>query len=281
MKKLIQALPVLLCLSISTQLSAQSDEMKNLQSEKRSQIPDLHSMLYQHFNEKGALTPDGSLSLAAFKDKTRQDRLYQIDRVLALAIDEDYSLGDLEEFGVTRVKEGRYEINLKDNPMWAIPSSFYIDSTQGLSESSAIELKKLGFTSDDISRLDTYLNQHPNNIEILEAQTRFIKQQTQKLSRNYSIVPVSLAESSKMLTQRNQVQYETQRDWLFAIFNLFGKRKQRILLSYLQDQLNIKILMKYPRTEYSLINFANDIITGQALKNIQASLHSQKKGIIK
>ncbi|MFT4925749.1 MAG: hypothetical protein ACI8WB_001844 [Phenylobacterium sp.] len=296
MKKPIRNTILLLCLSCTALFTiltvAQTTPMQTVQHERRSQISKLHSLLDQHFNNKGVITAEAKLTLALLNDKPRQKQFYLTNKVLGLAIDEDHNLKKLDVFGIFHRPDGHYQINLHKHPQWAAPTDLSLALDDKLSRVAIFKLQQGGFNEQDIQRLQSHLTEQPEDVAVIQAQSDFFQHKMQQaqippqqnnqrqltilktLQHNQDLKTLSLSQAMTLLDQRNIIRFSAQHDWLLGVFALFDLAKQQILLDYLQSRLGHKVIAKAPLTQATLTDLGNRFVSGILVDDMQQKIKS-------
>jgi hypothetical protein len=264
---------VLVLLSGST--IAQTTDLYKSQNQNRLQITKLNKMLADHFSQYGQADPDEFLTLESLKNKARQRQMYQLNRILGLAIDEDRPLQDLEFLGVSLTEKGNYQVNLNQNPRWATLPDLAIPLSGKLHPIVATDLKTRGFREKDLDRLRRHLDDNPQDVAALQAQSNFISKKSKPFFAKLKLKTQGLGDSVGLLKQYNKVRVEAERQWLLAVFDLYDVQRQRILLAYLQERLGIKIIAKAPLTEQGVTDFASRFVSGKQMEQVQFMLNSR------
>lgn len=262
----MKALLVGIYLIAATLLSGQAyaSDLEKLYPQQLKEAKNLYQLAYRYFRGPGSLPEGETLTPEMVKNPLRQAMFYKLWDLVGLAVDADYDLSSLEEFGLLKEHSG-YSIDYKKHPQWAdIDSLFLTLKNPEDLYAHARELRQKGFSQFDMDILDNYLKANNPEKQLLLAERNLVE-------------PYSLKHDVKQLSPEQMLLFHESIQKLRAnILNNWGNelleklslQKQRILISHLQQYLGSVSLGKLPISIESLQVYANELVSGRQLAAI-------------
>jgi hypothetical protein len=255
-----------------------ASDLEKLYPQKLTEAKNLYPLAKQYFTGPGSLAPGETLTPEMVKSRIRLNQFYKLRRLLGLAIDAGYDLSYMAEFGLIKQEQG-YFIDFSTHPQWASMSSLFFEIREPSDLISAeYYLAKKGLTEIDLMILREYLaKNNPKVSEAIAAQD--------SLSSSSNLIKDSYIAGNNSLSSRHNTKavlrvhehlkmskFESWNKWGISLLNQFSNQKQRILLDYLQNQLGSMAIGSAPIDEEYLLRFGDEIVSGEALKELDKSL---------
>lgn len=102
-----------------------ASDLAKLYPEKIVEAKNLYPLAKSFFTGPGSLPPGETLTPEMLKSPERQAAYYKFRRLLGLAIDAEYDISYLEEFGLKKAKRGYY-VDFSQYPQWATVESLFL-----------------------------------------------------------------------------------------------------------------------------------------------------------
>lgn len=252
---------------------AHSSDLEKLYPEQLKQAKNLYNLAYRYFKGPGSLEPGETLTPEMVKSPLRQEMLYKIRRLVGLAVDAGYDLSALEEFGLIK-EQNVYAIYYQNTPQWARISGLFtsLQTPEDL-QYAANPLMRRGFSQFDIDIVKKYLSENNPQKQMLAAERAVIAQYTPKSSME-NTVPLGAALKAHESIRKARV--DSWNQWGVNLLNKLGLHKQRILLSYLQQNLGVSELRKYPISIEYLNFFGSELASGKQLALFDSLVQKQQ-----
>lgn len=279
---------LLMCMSIiitlATSLPTSASDLAKLYPEKLAQAKDLYPLAKAFFTGPGSLEPGETLTPEMVKSPQRQAAYYKFRRLLGLAIDAEYDISYLEQFGLVKAKRGYY-VDFSKYPQWATVRSLFLDlRTVNSLRSIENQLLRLGLSASDIKKIEIYLTKHhPQIVENLSRQ-KLLQPHLKAFQQKQLLHPLNESELNVVVNIHEQLKhhrFDSWNKWAVNLLEQLPKSKQRILISFLQQNLGSMAIGRAPISEAYLNTFAKELATGKTQENLTASLKEIKRRIAK
>lgn len=257
---------------LSTNISAKTTDNDPTVLEKRPFFQHLDRQFSDYFDFYELSETDARPTLEVLKDDKRQKELYRLYRILGAAIDDEFSLEHLTPLGVEIRENGGISINLNQSPRWATLRDLMLPLNIQFEQILRRDLTIRGFTDKELELLITFLQQTPSDIARYRSNLAFIGKNTWSKSAMSNLKGLDSNASFKLFRAFLSDLARSEREWVIEVFELFELPKQRILLSYLQDQLGSKSISKGPLSEESAVGFVKRLIDGSEKRNAENAL---------
>lgn len=191
----------------------------------------------------------------------RQTAFYRIFRLLAIAIDANLNIDELQSYGVTMHGRNSYLIALSQFQHWVDTMQLfnYLKQATDLKQHQRLMLQA-GLTQTSIDKIETFLTTQP-----LEQQLKQHKKQVkdriyhQALKRNWTPL-----ETGYQLTEAIRLSvYQNTNLWAESLVNQINPSQQQLFINYLYQQLNYLGIAKSPVTSEQLEKIGQQLLSAK------------------
>lgn len=171
------------------------------------------------------------------RDRARHAKLTDLWWHLSRTIDQRESLDELADYGIARMADGSYSVDLKRFPQWdSLDQRMKTLLDLGSLDETMPALKQRGFRDSDIGALREYLKHHNPDLAVIA--------ESAPLTESFALSVKERAAGGQRLSFAEMMAYsyqtarsvnEVYRTWALGVLDSLDHQRQRVLVSYLME----------------------------------------------
>ncbi|HKU17264.1 MAG TPA: hypothetical protein VJQ52_22920, partial [Steroidobacteraceae bacterium] len=246
---------------------------ENLKAPRAATSQALRTKLKAHFAafERKGQEQDPA---AFIRDRVTHRQWSDLYFSVKLAMDEGTPLADLAAFGLQAQPDGAYVVDLRKFPQWEpLDSRLYVLRNAEVFQSYVPALLARGFRDEDIKTLRTYLATHDARLATHAAGRQLVDTFAERLVRQQRAGQrPNVQEVLAYRYQKASIKAEAKRQWAVQLLDSLDRQRQRILVSFLQEEFESELTFAAPREALgqTLEKEVQPIVSGDYAKLLDA-----------
>jgi hypothetical protein len=250
---------------------------ERIQSLRAGTTADLRNELRRHFDTFQRKMEEGEVEgrIAFIRDEAAYTRWVNLEYRLILAMDEKLPLAELADFGLIAHPDGQYSVEPEQYPQWEpLDQRMYSLANADVLESYIPALEAWGFRDTDIEVLRTYVATHNPEQDFFAEAKELVETFARRLQKRKAAgLSLDLDEVKAYRYQAFRLRRAAERQWALGLLDSLDKQRQRILVSFLYEGYDSKIVFGAPGEpfEEALERQVHPLISGEYVQQLAES----------
>jgi hypothetical protein len=213
--------------------------------ERVSPPPDISpSGLHKKFKKQFATMKEPGGMTKLMRDKAAHNKWVDAQWQLGESIDRRLPMPQLAEFGMVMDENGVYSVDFAEHPEWfPMEDRMWMYLTGNAYRFTREQLRQRGFREEDIQVLDEYLSAHDVDATQaaahLELTLDFGEQINKAIKRGRTTARAGVVSFTY---QCDRTRREVTRTWAIGAFDVLDLQRQRILESFMMEQVGSRTI---------------------------------------